>query len=295
VELPPGVVAIHPGGSGRALFLTPPIMGTLFPYIELAQHIGQHRPVYGLLPRVDDKGAPRWKTIEEQAAFYVHDMMAVQPKGPYLLAGWSFGATVGFEVARQLQKRGQKVAMFAAIDYPAQGPSKSGFLDFVQFFGLSTIKSLGSYTRDYFYLRGKAQGTKQSSFMRTVVEKAVISKVISPQAQELLNAERAMPEMMRIYRANAYALSKYQPSRTYRGPIDLFKTPDHDMKRHSDCLQWDEATTGRVIVHRVGGTHMTIMRSPHVVKLAALLNARLNEAEAAHRTPSISKELAHDR
>lgn len=279
IKLPNGIVPLYRGGTRAPLFMAPPIMGTLFPYTEFALALNADRPVYGLSPRLTKSGAVAWKTMQEQALFYVDDILTVQPEGPYFIGGWSFGATAAFEVACQLEKRGKKVALFAAIDYPAQGSAKSGFLDFVRFFGASTVKSLFSYTRDYIYLRQERSKEQTSSWMRRIAEDAVISKVMTPEARQFLNNEMQVPELMRIYRANAVALSKYRPDQPYHGRVDLFRTSDHAAKRHNHALEWDQATTDQVVVHDVGGTHMTIMRSPHVGQLAKLIKQRLDQIE----------------
>ena len=286
IILPSGIVPLSRAGTKSPLFMAPPIMGTLFPYMQFAQLLEADRPVYGLSPRLTESGTVAWTTMQEQARFYVNDIVNLQPNGPYFLAGWSFGATVAFEIARQLQARGQKVALLATIDYPAQGSNKSNFLDFVRFFGASTAKSLISYLRDYAYLRQTRSAQKSSSWMRRITESAVISKVITPEAQSFLETEMAVPELMRIYRANASALSAYRPKSDYRGRIDLFRTEDHAAKRHNQALEWNSATTGEVVVHRVSGSHMTIMRSPHVERLALLLRTRLTEIESASKGQS---------
>lgn len=274
--LPKGIVPLNKGGARKPIFLAPPIMGTLFPYVQFAQLLGKDQPVYGLAPRVDDKGTPLWHSMEEQAAFYVKDILLSQPEGPYQLAGWSFGATVAFEVARQLESAGHQVSFFAAIDYPAQGTPQSSMLDFMRFFGASTIKNLSSYLKDYMYLRQKTPENTKSSWIGNIVENAVISKIISPEAQEVFRDQPDLPELMKVYRGNASALAKYKPSRSYRGRIDLFRTEDHNMKRHNNSLEWETMTHGRVRVHQIGGTHMTILRSPYVEKLADLIKKNLN-------------------
>ena len=274
--LPKGIVPLNHGGSRKPIFLAPPIMGTLFPYVQFAQLLGKDQPVFGLAPRVDDQGTPLWRSMEEQAAFYVKDILETQPEGPYQLAGWSFGATVAFEVARQLESAGHSVSFFAAIDYPAQGTPQSSMLDFMRFFGASTIKNLSSYLKDYMYLRQKTPENKKSSWIGNIVENAVISKIISPEAQEVFRDQPDLSELMKVYRGNASALAKYKPNRSYLGKIDLFRTEDHNMKRHNHSLEWETMTHGRVRVHKIGGTHMTVLRSPYVEKLADLIKKNLN-------------------
>ena len=43
------------------------------------------------------------------AAEMLHDMRHVQPKGPYHLVGWSFGALLAFEMAQQIYTDGAEV------------------------------------------------------------------------------------------------------------------------------------------------------------------------------------------
>lgn len=38
------------------------------------------------------------------AEYYVKQIKTIQPKGPYVFAGYSFGAGVAFEMALQLEK-----------------------------------------------------------------------------------------------------------------------------------------------------------------------------------------------
>lgn len=47
-------------------------------------------------------------TINDLAAFYVKQMRTVQKKGPYTVAGYSFGAAVAFEMVTQLEEADEK-------------------------------------------------------------------------------------------------------------------------------------------------------------------------------------------
>ena len=50
------------------------------------------------------------------ARYYTDNIKDAQPRGPYLLSGYSFGGVVAFEMARQLQAAGEKVALLALLD-----------------------------------------------------------------------------------------------------------------------------------------------------------------------------------
>ncbi len=57
-----------------------------------------------------------YTSVEEMAASYVREVVAEQPSGPYYLLGWSIGGKIAHEVARQLEERGERVALVAMID-----------------------------------------------------------------------------------------------------------------------------------------------------------------------------------
>lgn len=61
-------------------------------------------PVWGLQCTAD---APL-SSIRDLADFYVKQMRTVQPKGPYAIVGYSFGASVAFEMVALLEKSGEK-------------------------------------------------------------------------------------------------------------------------------------------------------------------------------------------
>jgi thioesterase domain-containing protein len=57
----------------------------------------------------------RMPTFEEVATAHIKALRAMQPEGPYLLGGFCNGALLAYEMARQLQASGQRVALLALI------------------------------------------------------------------------------------------------------------------------------------------------------------------------------------
>jgi amino acid adenylation domain-containing protein len=115
-RLPDCVVALKPMGRNPPLFCAPPSAGSPAVYVSMARHMSPEQPVFGFqMPGVVDDLQPP-ATIEETAALYVDAMRQVQPRGPYRLAGWSFGAIVVCEMARQLEALGEQVASLGLID-----------------------------------------------------------------------------------------------------------------------------------------------------------------------------------
>src|SRR6185369_5543467 len=95
---------LHPGGTGKPLFLVHPVGGNVFSYVELAKKLVVNRPVYALQALAESNG--HQPSMEELAAQYLATVREVQPEGPWLLAGWSSGAVTAYEMARQIESTG---------------------------------------------------------------------------------------------------------------------------------------------------------------------------------------------
>ena len=102
------LVLLRNGGSRPPLFLH----GASF---ELSRYLGEDQPCYGIRPHGQD-GRKAPATVEEMAADYLKQIRGVQPQGPYLIGGFSFGGLVAYEMAQQLRQSGQEVALLVLID-----------------------------------------------------------------------------------------------------------------------------------------------------------------------------------
>ena len=60
-------------------------------------------------------------SIESVAKRMIEDMRQVQPSGPYRLAGYSMGGKIVHEIAQQLHRLGETVALLALLDCNVSG------------------------------------------------------------------------------------------------------------------------------------------------------------------------------
>ncbi|WP_373355182.1 beta-ketoacyl synthase N-terminal-like domain-containing protein [Pseudoroseicyclus sp. CXY001] len=103
-------------GPKAPLFLVAGMFGNLLNLRHLAQLLGSERPVHGLQARgLMGEEAPH-ETFEEAAAAMIAEIRAVQPRGPYLLGGFSGGGITAWEIAAQLEAAGEEVAVLALLD-----------------------------------------------------------------------------------------------------------------------------------------------------------------------------------
>jgi ankyrin repeat protein len=55
-------------------------------------------------------------SMAKQAELAIEGIRVIQPHGPYYLCGWSYGGILTVEIARQLQKQGEKIKFMGLID-----------------------------------------------------------------------------------------------------------------------------------------------------------------------------------
>ncbi len=112
------LVAMHPGvgGDRTPFFLVAGMFGNVLNLRHLAHLVGQERRFYGL-QALGLYGAQRpHETFEEMGRDYLVEMRRVQPSGPYLIGGFSGGGITAYEIALQLLRDGEEVALLAMLD-----------------------------------------------------------------------------------------------------------------------------------------------------------------------------------
>ena len=80
--------------------------------------------LYGLQHQSADGQPALYRSVEDIAAHYLKEICTVQPYGPYRLGGNCFGGLVAFEIANQLQSKGEHVDLLVLLN-PATGLTES--------------------------------------------------------------------------------------------------------------------------------------------------------------------------
>ncbi|MEA5601597.1 amino acid adenylation domain-containing protein [Nostoc sp. UHCC 0252] len=292
------LVPIQPAGSNPPFFCVHPVFGVVFPYYELANHLGKNQPFYGLQPiGLDGKSSPLTR-IEDMAAHYIEALRRVQPKGPYFLGGWSFGGWVAFEMAQQLQNSGEEVALLAVLDtlapIPGSVPSLgSGF----KFMLTTVVRYIWPFFLDYFYLIIAIAKNKINSltsrwanfnqivrfqtnlFSHLILKEDAPVNVIPEESKLRLLSELAIRPMFRVFYANSQAVLNYVPQ-AYPKRINLFRTKvQSSIAKEDPSMGWDQLTVGGTEIHHIPGNHLTMLRKPYIQILAAQLRACIEKSQ----------------
>jgi amino acid adenylation domain-containing protein len=110
------LLPLRSSGTKRPFFCVHPIGGGALCYEPLVKALDPERPFFGIQARMLEDIEARPSSVEEMAAHYVDAVQRAQPKGPYLLGGWSFGGVVAIEMARQLKRDGKAVDQLVLLD-----------------------------------------------------------------------------------------------------------------------------------------------------------------------------------
>ncbi|HET7233234.1 MAG TPA: amino acid adenylation domain-containing protein [Longimicrobium sp.] len=270
----PPLVAIRATGTRRPFFCVHAVDGHVLSYAPLAARLGADRPFYGLQAAGVEGGEPL-ETVEAMAAAYVAALKDVQPAGPYLLGGWSMGAVVAFEAARQLRAAGEEIGCLVLID-PPTAVRAPGWHDEAAFLEDTLRDLLGGHLPAGFN-PGELRALDADERVAWLHAEAVRAGALPAE----LEASR-LASLLRVRRANLAALRSYQPA-TFDGPALLLRAAERpvatgDAPRR---LDWASLCTGGVEVHTVPGSHHTLLREPHVAMLAERLRASLDAGEGA--------------
>jgi acyl-CoA synthetase (AMP-forming)/AMP-acid ligase II/thioesterase domain-containing protein/acyl carrier protein len=111
------IIPLQLTGNKTPLFCVHPGNGEVFALVNVAKYFLNDRPFYALRPPGFNEGEECFKTVTEMVSTYVGAILRRQPRGPYVIAGYSFGCPIAFEIAKELEARGNHVAFLGSIDF----------------------------------------------------------------------------------------------------------------------------------------------------------------------------------
>jgi thioesterase domain-containing protein len=83
---------------------------------EAQKFLDSDQPLYFLHHQSQDGAPTTHKNVEAFAHHYLREIRQVQPRGPYFLGGFSFGGILVYEIASQLRRAGEEVALLFLLD-----------------------------------------------------------------------------------------------------------------------------------------------------------------------------------
>lgn len=265
------VVALQPIGDLPPFFCVHGIGGDVIHLYKLARRMGTGRPFLGLRQRFD---AELTDTLEQIAARLVAAMMVRQPAGPYYLGGHSFGATLAYEMARQLEEQGHQIGLLAIVDQPRSGwrlTLRKALPNLHRILGAVPRRWRDEYARAPKGRRIRHLGRLSTRWLTTLLGYRLDATV-----KFGFDANSNVPGQYR-------ALFDYQPGKL-RAPLTLFRAEKQPLILSRLAMDftmgWGEVVGGGVRVRVVPGDHFTMLTEPLVRHLADALSDELAAAPA---------------
>lgn len=238
------IVPLKSSGRKVPLFLIHPIGGSVFWYKLFEKYLDNDQPLYAIQDPGLDKQELFFDNLEAMANHYIKAIQTVQPKGPYLIGGASFGSTVAIEMAKQLQETGEQVPAIISLDGWAFYP---------------TIQNSEQYFQDFM----KEQNLR------------ILQKYIE---NNISNSEF----LLKLQSHREKLLIKYQLP-IIQSKLVLFKAKElHEIFQYNAPFNWwEEYVKDQIEFHLVPGDHETMFYEPNIKTLAGKLSDSLNEKHLA--------------
>jgi aspartate racemase len=262
------LVPIQPGGIRTPFFCVHGGGGQVLFYRTLARNLGSDRPFYGLQARgLNGVDRPHAR-VESMASDYVREIRGLQPEGPYLIGGGSFGAMVAFEMARQLHGQGDTVARVIMFDggSPAYLESSHNPVD-----APTPLRRFAQRAQRRWVEVSRAAPEERGPYVRATTAKA------AGIAWRRIKERTILPPAIRAtQRAIHEARRRYVPE-VCPAPIVLFRTGERRNDfRFDPALGWAELAGGGLEIHEIPGRHLQMYEDPGVRLLASQLKKYLD-------------------
>jgi thioesterase domain-containing protein len=277
------IVALHASGAKTPFFCVHGIGGEAQAFAALAREMDPERPFHGIrLPSTIV--ANHFPSIESLAAVYVAELRRTVPDGPYMLGGYSSGASIAYEMAQQLTAAGDEVAMVALLDSGlpnnrraiAGGPRP--IAEWVQNLLWWLVDDFKHARRADLVLRLRSKATLLAVKLATFRGLGWLPHR-QPDIRDRLGIPFFSEEWVGFLEDHVKSLMAYVP-RAYPGRVTLFRARTQPLFRlHERDLGWGRMARGGVDVHIIPGSHESILGMPHVAALGKRMKEVLDAAE----------------
>lgn len=110
------LVPIRTTGNKPPFFGIHAVGGGVLFWRDVVNHLPDDQPFYALQSQGVDGIRPALSDFRTMASLYLGEIRKIQPQGPYHIGGFSLGGEIAFEMAHQLLKQGEQVALLVLLD-----------------------------------------------------------------------------------------------------------------------------------------------------------------------------------
>ncbi len=249
------LVELTEGEGGDPLFIVHAVGGTVYGYAPLAAELAGAFKVYGIEAAGLGEGTSPAGSLDSMVAAYAEAIRAVQPEGPYRLAGWSMGGVVAFELAKLLEADGQRVAFLGLLDAPFALPEQPA---------LAEAAVAARFVADAARTLGWEIADEPASTAGEQLDR--LAARMDAGAGDTGAVREEIGRRFRVFTAHNEAIAGYRPEGTVRADTVIVSA------RHSPNLpagpQWAGILGGNVSAMSVDSDHYAFLRPPLVQEVS---------------------------
>lgn len=259
------MVRLKPGAPGRTpIFFIHGSRGNVLVFKGFADKCDPGQPCYALQALGVDGAAQPDQCIEAMARRYMEAIRKVQPHGPYMLAGYSGGGVIAYEINRRLKLENEKVDLLMLIDTLEPGAMRTPITLLDRVLNLHRLKShrFAEYPQLVWKYRmrpwiRRKMGVQEIAAPRTLLEKA----------SDAVDA---------AYRRAQFAYHT-SPLET---DVVIIRALDADVSflRAGPELGWKPYVQGKIRIFDVDTDHDRVFEEPSLSKVVAAFDQVLAEA-----------------
>lgn len=244
-----GAVVLRPGVEPERLVLIHPSGGAVFCYVPLIRALRPGPAVVGFVSHTVDREAPVERRVLAVAGRILAALRSQTAPERCVLAGWSYGGSVAFEVARQLAEQGGGAPPVVLLDPP--------FVPDLEM----PIPGDGEMRTQFVYDLARLHGVPAGR-LAWLLEQAgdpggpvALADLLAAAgvAPELTDAE--VHDRYLTFAAASSALHRYQPPSPYPGPVHLLTAG----REPEIVAGWRGSTTGSFRHVVLSGDHYTVL------------------------------------
>jgi thioesterase domain-containing protein/acyl carrier protein len=282
------LVPIQKKGSLPPFFGVHGMDGNILFWRNIVMHLGTDQPFYGLQSRGIDGRSQALESIPEMALYYLEEVRRIQPHGPYYLGGYSLGGEIAFEMAQQLSRQGEQVALLVMFD--TSNPNRA--VRPVADLGTQTAapvegklrRQVGVWQRKFGGHLQRLQGLTLRHKLDYLWDDAAmrVGRLRLKMTVRLMHRlGRSLPDDMRLQylrEAHIKAVINYIPE-IYPGQITIFRASESEKDNPADSpMGWGPLAQQGLQLMVFDGSHADVYNPAYAPRIAEMLKERIAQS-----------------
>jgi amino acid adenylation domain-containing protein len=278
------LLVLQASGQKTPIFCIAGANGHAFYFRDFAMNFADEHPVYGLETPGRDSSHSLPISVEDHASSLIETLQQKQPKGPYILTGYSSGCSVTLEMAFQLEQQGETISLLGIFDaglvanpdYITQRSDLDWIWNMIE-----RIEAVKEISLGLNYEQLAAQSDDQNRW--ELAAEALYYHNVLPEHSTLSLLKTNLEVMKRV----TLNYANYQPNFVISAPIVLFRAQDvkeivvqeHQAMSHYEQSDWgwQPYSNKPVQLVSVPGNHGQMLYEPNVKILADQLKKSIQE------------------